>query len=100
MRTPGVWSVDIEVVPPENLPPEWYDEDTLLGEFLRLVRHYQQDEQQSLHVDELLGTRPLTAELAAMLKLEGRQQRRETLCRVATLGAELLRGHRPTEAGT
>ena len=48
MTSPGVWTAELDVVPPEELPAAWYEEDTILGDLLRLVRHYQVHEGEPL----------------------------------------------------
>lgn len=39
----AVWTAKIAIDPPESLPGEWHEEDTILGDFLRAVSRYQSD---------------------------------------------------------
>lgn len=39
----AVWTAKIAIDPPESLPGEWHEEDTILGDFLRAVGRYQAD---------------------------------------------------------
>ena len=50
----GLWSVDLKVESPKNLPIEWYEEDTLLGEYLRATGRYQSDESLKLNLHEYM----------------------------------------------
>jgi hypothetical protein len=93
---PGVWTVALEAAPPSKLPSSWYEEDTILGGLLRLVRHYQQNDDEPLEAcraDESEGTVP--PELATALQISNWRERQDVLRRVAILGVDLLRGHPP-----
>ena len=41
MNEPFAWVVDIQPAIPENFPPEFYDQETIMGDYLRKLRHYQ-----------------------------------------------------------
>ena len=43
-RTPVAWSVSLECDSPLSVPAEWYDEETVLGDFVRQVRAFETDE--------------------------------------------------------
>jgi hypothetical protein len=97
MTSPGVWTVQLESTPPAELPAAWYEEDTILGDLLRLVRHYQEHDEEPLEV--LSGpssAAPLTPELVEAVRISEPQQRQEILRRVAILGVDLLRGEHVT----
>jgi hypothetical protein len=85
-----VWNVSVEPVTVEQLPGHWYEEDTILGDFLRAVRSFT-DEMQSMRLNEFVGQRDLDASLHDLL-LVSDAEREQMLCDVALLGAELLRG--------
>ena len=38
----SLWSMGIRLLTPRSLPEEWFEEDTMLGDYLRSVREYQQ----------------------------------------------------------
>ena len=85
-----VWSVSVEPVTVEQLPNQWYEEDTILGDFLRSIRSFEEAEQ-SMRLHEFLGNRELDAGLQD-LTIVGDAEREQMLHDVALLGAELLRG--------
>jgi hypothetical protein len=47
---PATWSVDISVLIPEQLPKSYYEQQTILGDFLRSVKHFQDDPQELIHL--------------------------------------------------
>jgi hypothetical protein len=44
MTEPFAWVVEIVPTLPENFPPEYYDQETILGDYLRKLRRYQMGE--------------------------------------------------------
>lgn len=92
-ETPGVWTVQIQAIPPERLPSSWYEEDTILGDLLRLVRHYQDNEGEPLAgLDEFISENQFSTELAEAVRISDPRERQIVLRQVASLGADLLRG--------
>lgn len=88
--TPPVWTAAVEITPPANLPSMWYEEDTLLGDYLRLMRDVEQDTEQELPLDALLvGT--AKEEAADMVRWHDNEQRLRVLQDAALLGVDLLR---------
>jgi exonuclease SbcD len=88
--TPPVWTVDIETRVTENLPAAWYEEDTILGDFLRSVRRMQADNL-PMDLSEFLEERPQAATLVDVAQLSDATEREQVLRDVAILGADLLR---------
>ena len=37
-RSPAVWSLSLELEPPEGISSDWCDDDSILGDFLRAIR--------------------------------------------------------------
>jgi hypothetical protein len=95
MASPGVWTVQLEATPPVEYPAAWYEEDTILGDLLRLVRHYQEHDEEPL---EVLRSSPSSApwptELEEAMTITRPDERHDILRRVAALGVDLLRGER------
>lgn len=89
---PAVWTVALELETPADLAPELYEEDTILGDFLRAVRKYEQDEAKPLHWAGYLPDLSAQPALAALLAPADRDQRSLLLQQCAALGAERLRG--------
>lgn len=86
------WSVTLEAEP-DALPDTWYDQQTILGDFLREARAHESEESEALNLDAFLSERHAAGELAAAVQLQGDQpQRQRVLRRAAALGAELLGG--------
>ncbi len=91
---PSVWHESIEVDPPTTLPTGWYEEDTILGDLLRSVQHFQNDASLMLPVDTLPADATIDRQALAQLKVGLRDDRERILRRVAALGVDLLRGDR------
>ncbi len=91
-RNPAIWSVQLEIEPPETIPEDWCDDDSILSDFLRAIRGQMRDDAKPLELkpfvpdvrlpqdllDAMIGTEPTVAAMRL----------RET----AVLGFDLLRG--------
>ncbi len=95
LRTPAAWSVSLDVEPPDAIPEAWYQQQTLLGEYLRAIRTIELPgaegpDLQPLYPASLLNNRG--AELAAQcVAMHDPAARSAVLRQAALLGAELLR---------
>lgn len=96
-QRPGVWTVSLEAATAEDVAEERYDEETLLGEFLRTVRHYVDHPHEPLSLDTLLGERHRAGRLSGLAHLDEPEVRRAVLAEAAALGAALLD---PREVGS
>lgn len=85
-----VWTAAVEIAPPANLPGMWYEEDTLLGDFLRLMRDVEQDTENDLQLESLL-VGSAAEEAADLVRWHNREQRQQVLQDAALLGVDLLR---------
>jgi hypothetical protein len=47
---PMLWSVSISVLVPDKLPNTFYEQQTISGDFLRSVKHFQDNPQEMLHL--------------------------------------------------
>ena len=47
---PMTWSASISVLVPEQLPKAQYEQQTILGDFLRSVKHFQDNPQELIHL--------------------------------------------------
>ena len=92
-KHPAAWSVAIDAGPVE-LPAALYEEETLLGEFLRTARHCLEHPEEPVNLEEFLAERHLAGSLAPLATLGDRELRRRVLTEAAALGVELLS---PTE---
>lgn len=93
----GLWSTALTIAPPESLPAAWYEEDTILGDFLRATGRYQSDETLSLALHEWLPASADSAATAQLVRLVG-ERRKEVLAAAATLGACALGEGRQADA--
>ena len=92
----GLWSVSLKVDAPRNLPIEWYEEDTLLGEYLRVTGRYQSDESLKLNLHEYLP-QTVQSKITAGMGLVSDRSRDEVI-RLATLvGVEYLGKHKEVD---
>jgi hypothetical protein len=89
---PVVWTTELRVETTADLPAESYEEDTILGDFLRAVREHQQNERLSLSLANYLPDRGQNRSLAAVLDTGEGVSRQSLLEEAAALGADLLRG--------
>lgn len=92
-KTP-LWTVNIE---PESTPTfghSYYEEETILGDFLRLARHHEtvHDNEQSLTLAPYIDGRSDCETIADELELSDPTERVAVLKRAAVLGIDLLRG--------
>lgn len=91
--SPALWSVAIEVQPPERFPAEWYEHQTMRGDFLRELRAWQTDRSQPLPLDSP-GAESVLPGLAAAERWPA-DLRELVLRRAAQLGVDLLSGKGP-----
>jgi hypothetical protein len=90
-RSPAAWTVSLEVEAPTTIPDEWYEEDTILGDFLREVRKIDR-EGRRLEVASLTARENLPDVLASLLSLPDAAVAKEALHEACLLGTDLLRG--------
>lgn len=92
-ESPVVWSTTLRAESTAILPAHWFEEDSLLGDFLRTTRDYAASADSDIwRFDQQVNERyPGTAvgSLLGTLDEEGRQQ---TLRRATALGVDLLSG--------
>lgn len=90
VKRPSAWTVAIEPEASAGLREDLYDEDTVLGEFLRTVRHYVDQPEAEINLEAFLTERHLAGSLGADVAIAEPAVRRRVLAEVATLGVELL----------
>jgi hypothetical protein len=69
---------------------ERFEEDTLLGEFLRSAKHCLEHPEERINLEEFLAERHLAGNLAPLALLNDPDLRRRVLADAAALGVELL----------
>jgi len=88
--TPFAWSASLTCDSPLSVPAEWYDEETVLGDFVRQAREFDQDDQLPFDLRPFLPDDLREDELAAVASLENTEKRVSVVHRAAKLGADLL----------
>jgi hypothetical protein len=89
---PAVWTTSLNVEAAEPIPDELYEEDTILGDFLRAVRDHERDPSQTLNFGTLLPDLSKDRSLATALGSVDSQARQTLLQEAAELGVDLLSG--------
>jgi DNA repair exonuclease SbcCD nuclease subunit len=89
----GVWSTDVKVEAPKNLPSQWYEEDTILGEYMRAVARYQSDDSLKLNVHQYM---PQTVKGDGLTNIGyvSRESRDSILRKTGMIGIEYLAAHK------
>ncbi len=98
-RKPAVWTCRLAALAREEVPAELYEEDTILGDFLRSLREYRTSDRKHLDLDSQLtgdfGDSPAVAAIRA-----ADDGARERLLRdAAALGVDMLGGASLAESG-
>jgi Calcineurin-like phosphoesterase len=88
--TPLAWSASLECNSPLSVPPEWFDQETVLGDFVRQVRASQQDERIPFDLKRYLPADLRDEELTAIAQIDSPAERSALITRAAKLGVDLL----------
>lgn len=91
-RRHPAWTLGIEVEPPTSLPGEWYEEDSMLGDYLRAIRDRESNENEPLHLASFLTDYQAGGPLGAALAVTDSVTRSRVLRDAAMLGVDLLKG--------
>jgi hypothetical protein len=94
-RNPTVWTIDVDVEPAGVLPAAWYEQETILGDYLRRLRDSQQDGAMPIRLDGYIDPRFAGGELAGALAGTEGAMRPDVLRRAAELGVDLLGSEAP-----
>jgi hypothetical protein len=87
--TKGIWTTGLDLDPTRTLPQAWYDEDTMMGDYLRVIGRLLAEPQQSLPLHAFAPVAPSDDLLAAIPRVE--ESMRESVLREAMLfGIERL----------
>ncbi len=92
---PAAWSISLRVESADVLPPEWFEQETILGDFLRSVRQYEVNSDMPLELESYLAEEQLAGTLGFAAEVSDRRTRQEVLREVAMLGVDLLSGEEP-----
>ena len=90
--SPKVWAVDIEVEPRDALPESLYEQETIMGDFLRTLREFDLDPEKPLNVESLLADEQAAGSFSQAVAIADPATRKRVLHEAALLGMELLGG--------
>ena len=85
------WPVSVEVEVPEQISAVSYEEDSLLGDYLRSIRQLREDSVKPVF-DSVMGARGTDPAASWVADLSDSATREQVLREAAELGAALLRG--------
>ncbi len=94
-RHGGLYSLSIDIQPPTRLPEQWWQEETIRGEFLRAIRSELADGRGAGDWQQAMPSRQLPDSLAAALSLDDPATRERVLAQATLLGVDLLSGEEP-----
>jgi DNA repair exonuclease SbcCD nuclease subunit len=89
---PPVWTTELIAESQEAIPDELYEEDTILGDFLRAVRDHEQTPSRPLALSAFVPELANNRHVAASLQSVDAGTRRSLLAEAAVLGLDLLSG--------
>jgi hypothetical protein len=86
---PGLWTAEVQLEPSAALPAEWYEQQSIRGDYLRALRRLEMNPDEPVGVGAYLAERH--RELAAAVEPRG-PARKRVLHAAAGLGVDLLTG--------
>ncbi len=90
-QSPGIWTVGIECRAPLDVPQEWVDEETIMGDLLRDFRKLENDPEIPLDLEEFLPAEYREGSLAEIATIAP-EDRAELLWAASKLGVDLMDG--------
>jgi hypothetical protein len=96
LASPAAWSVSIEVEPSPGILPEWREQETICGDFLRAIRQFEMNPSEPLGLECYLSDGHLAGALAAAAEVADPALRLAVLRDAAWLGIDLLSGEDAT----
>lgn len=89
---PAAWSVSLDVEPAATFPPEWYEQETIRGEFLRAIRRLQVNPDEPIDLESYMAEEYLAGVLSPAATIGQKPARDRVLREAAWLGVDLLSG--------
>jgi hypothetical protein len=89
--SPAAWTVAVEADTVADIPAQYYEEDTILGDFLRALQEVSADEAETDRMRAFLDMACHADELPGVATLDEDEQQR-VLRETATLAVDLLHG--------
>lgn len=91
-RSPAVWPMALALEPPQRIPADWCDDDSILGDFLRAVQEQLEGGKEPLDLQGHVPQRPQWRDIAAALSFSDPGVVSASLRECAVIGLDLLRG--------
>jgi DNA repair exonuclease SbcCD nuclease subunit len=95
-NSPAAWSIGLETELAEVIPPEWREQETIRGDFLRAIERLRMNAAESLEIEDYLPESYRAGTLASAANIDETNIRRQVLDEAALLGVELLGGEERT----
>lgn len=93
---PAAWSTSLRIRPPQKYPKSWHEEDTILGDYLRVAAEHHKTDASAVNLLPMTEEHPgLPTSTTTLLAEVPPSRRIETLDQATLLGVELLRGGKP-----
>ena len=89
---PPAWSISLDLEWTESLPPEWYEQETIRGDFLRALRQLQMNPAEPVDLQRYVAESHRAGTLAEMLAIADEAVRQRALREATLLGVDLLSG--------
>jgi hypothetical protein len=90
--SPAAWSVALDAETAETYLQEWYEQETIRGDFLRAVRQMQMNPGMTIDLAPYLAESHLAGTLSGMVAFAANTTRDGVLREAAALGVDLLSG--------
>jgi DNA repair protein SbcD/Mre11 len=88
--SPAAWSVSLDVEPDAALPSALYEQETILGDFLRAIRQYENNADAPLGLEAYVAESHQAGTLASAVEIPDAAVRQRVLREAALLGLKLL----------
>lgn len=88
----GAWTVGVECESNDELPKSCYEEDTILGDFLRTTRRFESDESEELSLSSEVAEGDWSLSARELVAIGDGATRSQILREAAVLGIDLLAG--------
>ena len=89
---PAAWSVGLRVNPPAQLPDQWYEQESIRGDFLCAIRQLEMNPDVPWNLQQFVAEQHLAGLLSERLEPDNETQRRRILREASQLGVDLLTG--------
>jgi len=89
---PAAWSASLDVEPSAAMPPEWYEQETIRGDYLRAIRQFQVNSDEPLDLEAYVAEAHVAGTLGPAVAVATEADRQRVLREAAWLGIDLLSG--------